>query len=152
VVTQRIERSVIISASPAAVWESLTTPSLMKQWMAEPRMAVEVVTDWTEGGPIVIRGFHIVRFENRGTVLRFEPNAVLRYSHLSSMSRLPDKPENYSIVEFRLAPADGRTSLTVTLSGFPTEAILKHHDFYWRVTVQILKQFVEAAGQATARG
>jgi uncharacterized protein YndB with AHSA1/START domain len=138
-----IEHSVLIDASPAAVWEALTRIDLLKTWMGEPEMQIDVITDWTVGGPILITAFHHARFENKGTVLAFEPLCLLRYSQLSSVSRLPDNPENHSILEFRLTPIHARTSLTLTLSGFPTEAILKHLDFYWRVTLGILKQFVE---------
>jgi uncharacterized protein YndB with AHSA1/START domain len=134
---------VTIGAPPAAVWEALTTPELMKQWMGEPEMDVAVETDWVVGGPIRVTGFHHARFENRGTVLRFEPNQELRYSHLDSVSRLPDVPENYSVIDFRLTPVEGGTSLTVTLSGFPTESILKHLEFYWRGTIGVFKKFVE---------
>ena len=76
-------------------------------------------------------------------VLAFEPPTVLRYSHLSSLSRLPDAPESYSVFEFRLAQRGGGTSLTVLLSGFPTESIRKHLEFYWRGTLGVLKRFVE---------
>lgn len=100
--TQRVERSVVIEAPPAAVWDALTNPDLMNQWIGEPEMNIEVSADWTPGGPIIIKGFHHTHFENRGTVLEFEPNVVLRYSHLSSISRLPDKPESYSVFGFRL--------------------------------------------------
>lgn len=140
---ERIERTIIINASRSAVWEALTTPELMEQWMGEPEMMVEVETDWTVGGPILTRGFHYRRFENKGTVLRFEPTEALRYSHLSSASRLPDRPESYSVFEFRLEPAGDGTSLTVLVTGFPTESIFKHLDFYWRGTLGVLKQFVE---------
>jgi hypothetical protein len=111
--------------------------------MGEPEMAVEVATDWSVGSPIVIRGFHHEPFENRGTVLCFEPNRLLRYTSLSSVSRLPDEPGSYSDFEFELAPVEERTSLTVTVRGFPTESIYKHLEFYWRGTVGILKKLVE---------
>jgi hypothetical protein len=77
--------------------------------------------------------------------LRFESPTILRYSHLSSLSRLPDRPESYSIFEFRLAPVGEGTSLTIAISNFPTESIFKHIDFYWRVTIGIFKRFVETA-------
>ncbi len=141
--TQNLEHRIVINAPPSAVWEVLTKPEFMKQWMGEPEMAVHVETNWTVGSPIVVRAFHHARFENSGTVLRFDPTEVLRYSQLSSLSRLPDKPENYSIYEFRLEPVGDGTSLTVTLSGFPTVAIFKHLEFYWRGTINILKKFVE---------
>lgn len=145
--TRHFEQSIVINAPPAVVWETLTQPKLMKQWMAEPEMAVVVATDWAVGSPITVSGVHHARFENKGIVLGFEPPRVFRYSHLSSLSRLPDKPENYSVFEFRLVAVDAGTSLTVTLSGFPTESIFKHLDFYWRGTIRVLKKFVE--GQAS---
>ncbi len=144
--TTTCEYSVIIHASPNRVWELLTTTALMQQWMAEPEMQLEVITDWSIGGPIVIKAFHHVAIENHGQVLQFDPPHRLQYSHLSSISGLPDKPEHHSIFDFQLEPADEGTKLTVTASGFPTEAIYRHIDFYWRVTVVVLQRFVEAHG------
>jgi len=141
--TREFQQTLVINASPSVVWEALTRRELMAQWMGEPEMGVEIETDWTEGSRITIKGFHHARFMNTGTVLQCRPPEVLRYSHLSSLSRLPDRPENYSVFEFRLAPAGEHTSLTLTLGGFPTESIFKHLDFYWRGTLRILKQFVE---------
>ena len=140
---KEIARSIVINARAAAVWETLTNSELMRQWLGEPEMRIEVVTDWAEGSPILIRGFHHAKFENKGTVLRFEPLESLRYSHLSSLSRLPDRPESYSVFDFRLKPLEESTSLTVTVTGFPTESIFKHLDFYWRGTIVVLKRFVE---------
>jgi len=93
---------------------------------------------------MVIHGsLHGIKFKNNGTVLQFEPEKILRYNHLSSLSRLPDKLENYSVVEFGLTPIENQTTLTLTLSNFPTENIYKHLAFYWNVTLEILKRLVE---------
>jgi len=139
----RVEHAVSIAANPAIVWRALTIPALMRQWMGEPEMQIEIDTDWTVGGPFVVRGFHHVRFENRGTVRTFEPERALEYTQLSSVSRLPNVPENHSVIGFTLAPQGDGTSLTLTLSEFPTHTIYKHLDFYWRTTLGVLKQFVE---------
>ncbi|MDP2345714.1 MAG: SRPBCC domain-containing protein [Deltaproteobacteria bacterium] len=90
---------IIINAAPSCVWEALTNPGQVKQWMGEPEMGVELETSWVVGAPILVSGFHHTRFENKGTVLRFEPPKLLRYTHLSSLSRLVDKPENYQGAE-----------------------------------------------------
>ena len=135
-------KTVHISAPTSKVWDTLTTPESMKRWMSETE--IDIITDWNVGSPMLIRGrLHRVKFENTGTVLQFEPEELLRYSHLSSLSRLPDKPENYSIFEFRLAPIGSQSSLTVTASNFPTETIYKHLAFYWNVTLEIIKRMVE---------
>jgi len=141
--TQQIEKSIIIKALPESVWHMLTNHGAMKQWMGDPEMKLEVMADWKMGGSIVIKGFHHVAFENKGTILKFDPTNVLAYTYLSSLSRLPDHPVNYSIIEFRLISIDEGTQLTLLLSNFPTEAIFKHVDFYWTTTLQILKEAAE---------
>jgi len=137
-----VNKTIQINAAISKVWEALTRPELMKKWMSETE--INILTDWKVGNPFLIRGrLHGINFENRGTVLQFEPGKVLQYSHLSSLSRLPDELENYSILEFRLAPINDETSLTFTASNFPTESIHKHFAFYWNVTLEILKRLIE---------
>jgi uncharacterized protein YndB with AHSA1/START domain len=148
---QVIENCATINAPPSEVWRALTDPDLMKQWMAEPEMRIGIITDWEVGSPIIVKGRHNnVDFENKGTILQFEPNSILRYTHLSSIARLPDKAENYTTIEFRLARAEeNSTSLKVSISNFPTESIFKHWAFYWRVTIELVKRFIEGAQQET---
>lgn len=140
---QVIERTEIIGASAATVWETLTNPKLMTVWMAEPGMQLEVVTDCSVGSSISIVGFHHIKFENKGTILEFDPHRMFRYNYLSSLSRLPDAHENYTIIQFELLPVVNGISLTLTAMNFPTETIYKHVDFYWRTTMKIIKSTVE---------
>lgn len=141
------EKTVIINAAAETVWNSLTDFNLMKQWMGESEMNLEITTDWKVDSPIIINGFHHAKFQNRGTVLKYEPNRILEYSHLSSLSRLEDKPENYSILRFELSPLKQQTALTVTIENFPTETIYKHLCFYWRATVEKIKTISERQGE-----
>ena len=135
-----------INAPAARVWQVLTTPELMKKWMM-PDIEISITTDWKVGSPMIIRGtMNGKDFENNGTVLKFEPETTLQYSHLSSISRLPDQSENYSLVAFRLQPIDHQTSLSLTLSNFPTESIYQHLAFYWNVTLEVLKRMIEEQG------
>jgi uncharacterized protein YndB with AHSA1/START domain len=143
--TQRIEQTILIQAPPFTVWDTLTNPNLMKQWMGEPAMEIEVITDWQVGHPIVIQGFHHRKFENRGTVWQFEPTRVLQYDYVSSISALADKPENHTLLEFRLTPVNNQTVLTLTISNFPTESIFKHVHFYWKTTMDLLKKWIETS-------
>ena len=113
-----IENSVTIDAPPFEVWRALTDPDLMKQWMAEPEMRLRIITDWKVGSPIIVKGHHNnVDFENKGTVLQFEANSILRYSHLSSVSELPDEAENYTVIEFRLARTEDDSTSLYTRPG-----------------------------------
>jgi hypothetical protein len=84
-----------------------------------------------------------MRFENKGIVLAYEPYTVLSYSHLSSISRLPDVAENYAILRFSLSPEGEQTALTIHISSPPDEVIYKHLAFYWNVTLEKIKKQVE---------
>lgn len=127
-----VSKTIHINAPTSVVWEALTNPELMKKWMSETE--INIITDWKVGNPMMIRGIlHRMKFENKGTVLQFEPEKFLQYTHLSSLSRLPDKPENYTILKFRLTPINHQTRLAFTASNFPTENIYKHFAFYWNV-------------------
>jgi len=141
--TNRIENTIEINAAPTIIWKALTQPTLMRQWMGEPEMGIEVYTDWQVNGPIFISGFHHIKFENKGIVLQYDINRVLEYSHFSSISRLVDIPENYSIIRFVLTPIENHTILTLTIDNFPTETIFKHLEFYWRTTITLIKEFIE---------
>jgi len=137
-----VSKTVHINAPTSVVWDALTDPELMKKWMSETE--IDILTDWKIGSPIIVRGIlHRVKFENKGIVLQFEPEKVLQYTHLSSISRLPDKPENYTVLEFNLTPIDQQAKLAFTASNFPTEAIYKHFRFYWNVTLEIIKRMIE---------
>lgn len=140
---QRFEKTVEIDSEDRKIWQVLTEPALMKQWMGDREMNLEINTDWRLHGPITISGVHHARFENKGTIIAYEENKTLAYTHLSSVSRLEDKAANYSIIKFNLTPAGEKTSLTLTIENFPTETIYKHLCFYWRTTMEKIKALVE---------
>jgi uncharacterized protein YndB with AHSA1/START domain len=141
---QTVSKSIRINAPLDAVWEALTKPELMKNWMHDSE--IEIVTTWEVGSPISINvheASYKTAFTNTGVVLQFVKNRVLEYSHLSSLSRLADQAENYSLIRFTLQPEADCTLLELNLSNFPTESHYKHIDFYWTVTLEILKRFLE---------
>jgi uncharacterized protein YndB with AHSA1/START domain len=137
------KKEILIDADAATVWQHLTQPELMKKWLGEPQMNIEIETDWRVGSPIIISGFHHIKFTNKGIVLQYEPNKLLKYTHLDSVSRLPDIPKNQTILEFALTPFKNGTQLSLTMSNFPTETIFKHLEFYWCGTLEIFKKVVE---------
>jgi uncharacterized protein YndB with AHSA1/START domain len=145
--TAPFETTIEIAAPPSAVWSALTRPELMAKWMAEPEVGLRLETDWTPGSPLVSHGFHIVAFENTGTVLDFRPNERLCYTHRSSISRLPDRPDSYAVVAFDLRAIETGTAVAVTVSGCPTEAIRKHLAFYWPSALTALRTLVEGSSK-----
>lgn len=111
--------------------------------MGEPEMEIGIETDWKVGSPIVVSGFHHLHFRNVGVILEFKPIERLSYTHLSSLSQLPDEAGNFTTLAFSLASQGEATSLTLLVTGFPTVSIFKHLQFYWVGTLGILKQFTE---------
>jgi uncharacterized protein YndB with AHSA1/START domain len=141
---QTIRKSIRLNAPLNAVWEALTQPELMKSWMSDSE--IEIVTTWEIGRPIIINAQGVsykTPFTNTGIVLQFLKDRVLEYSHLSSISQLPDEAQNYTLIKFTLQPEADHTLLELDLSNFPTESHYKHIDFYWTVTLEVLKRFVE---------
>lgn len=98
-----------VAASPARVWEVLTSKAGMKAYM----MGADVEADWRPGGKLAIHGeYKGRRFEDHGEVRTFEPERQLAYTHVSGAQ--PDEPH---LVRFELEAKDKGTKLTVTQEG-----------------------------------
>jgi uncharacterized protein YndB with AHSA1/START domain len=111
--------SVVVKAPRAKVWEALTNPARVKQYMHGTDMS----TDWKVGSPIIWRGEWKSRaYVDKGTVLAFEPERLLRYTHWSPMGGTEDAPENYHTVTYELAEDGGTTTLTLTQDNNATQA------------------------------
>lgn len=137
-------KSILIACPVDFVWEILVNPTHMKKWMAEPELLLNIKTTWEINSPLLFTGFHHLPFENRGNVIQFEKEKRLHYTHISSLSRLQDEIENYTHIVFDLSKQQDETELRITLSNFPTETIYKHLEFYWIVTLSILKNYAES--------
>ncbi len=135
------EASITIDASAGEVWEALTTPSLIKQWF----FGVDTETDWVEGSPIVHRGEYQGKpYEDKGTILKFEPGRRLVHTHWSPVSGLPDSPENYQEVSWVLSEQDGKTELTISEVNLPSEEARAVSEQGWRTALAGLKDLLES--------
>jgi uncharacterized protein YndB with AHSA1/START domain len=134
--------SIAIDRPAQAVWDALTTPEVIRQWF----FGVETVTDWAEGSPIVHTGTWQDRpYEDRGTIVRFEPPTLLVHTHWSPMSGLPDLPEHYQEVSWTLADSDGRTVVTVSETNLPSDEAKAVSDRTWPVVLENLRQVLEGS-------
>ena len=140
---QKIKKRILIQASSGKVWEHLTNPELMIEWMGDEEMKIEILSDWKAGSAITISGFHHVHFENKGTILQLEPGKIFRYEYLSSLSNLADEAKNHTTITFVLTPKENGTELCVEANNFPTFEIYKHLEFYWNGTLGIIKGRIE---------
>ena len=133
--------STTIQAPVARVWRALVTPEDIKKYM----FGATVVSDWKVGGPIVWKGeWQGKRFEDKGRILRMEPERLLSYTHFSPLAGLPDKPENYHTVTLELADqGGGRTLVTLTQDKNPNEEARAHSEQNWRGMLDGLKRLLE---------
>ena len=147
VVSKTVHKTIDIDAPPSSVWHTLTTPQIMRQWLSE-NGTVTITTDWSIGSPFIWSVIWSgIAHNDKGVVVRFEPEIILQYSNWSEISHLPDKPEYYSILGFELTPDSTRTlpytTLSFTHSNLVTEAIYKHSNFYWNATLNKIKKITE---------
>lgn len=135
-----------IKASPAQVWEALTDPKLIKQYM----FGSDVETNWQPGSPIVWKGeYEGKRYEDKGEILEIIKERRLKMTHFSALSGQEDVPDNYHMLVYELAEVgDGtRVSLSQDKNGSEEEA--EHSRRNWEMMLSGLKEVVEAVSPKT---
>ena len=112
------EKSIEINASRDAVWQALTDPEQVKEYMH----GTTIASDWKVGSPITWSGeWKGTSYQDKGTVLAFEPEKELSTTYWSSMGGKEDKPENYYTVTYTLEGSNGKTTLTLHQDGNETQ-------------------------------
>jgi uncharacterized protein YndB with AHSA1/START domain len=133
--------STAIAAPVSRVWDALMNPSVIKRYM----FGATVISDFKQGSPIVWKGeWKGKPFEDKGVILRIEPQRLLSYSHYSPLSGAPDTPENYHTVTIELAPQGSDTQVTLTQDNNSTEEARAHSEQNWRSMLESLKRVVES--------
>ncbi len=134
------KRTVSINAPVSQVWKALTDPKLVKQYF----FGVDVITDWKQGSPIIYRGVWEGKpFEDKGNVLKIEPEKLLLTTHWSPLSGVPDTPENYHNVRYELAPEGRGTKLTITQDNNATAEEKNHSEQNWGAVLDGMKRVLE---------
>jgi len=133
--------SVTIDAPKGEVWDALTNPAKVKQYLH----GTEMSTDWREGSPIFWRGeWKGKPYEDKGKVLEVKAQRLIKYTHWSPLGGSEDKPENYHTVTYELAGDDRKTTLTLTQDNNPTkEEAEKMAKDNWGPVLQGLKETAE---------
>jgi|ERR1051325_1137521 uncharacterized protein YndB with AHSA1/START domain len=132
--------SIKINAPASKVWEALTTPELIKKYFFN----TNAISDWKEGSPLIFKGeWEGKTYEDKGTILKVEPNKLFQYNYWSSMSGIEDKPENYVTITYELQEENDRTILTITQENIPDEKMKEHSEQNWRTVLDNLKKLLE---------
>ena len=135
-----VEKSVEIAATPAKVWEALTDPAKVKQYLFGTNMSA----DWRVGGRITYSGeWEGKQYVDGGEILELVPEKILKSTYWSSMSGTEDKPENYVNVTYALEPMNGGTKLTVIQDNNKTADSAEHSGNNWQMVLDALKKVCE---------
>jgi uncharacterized protein YndB with AHSA1/START domain len=132
--------AITIDAPPARVWEVITDPKAVKEFM----FGAEVDTDWSAGSPVFWRGeWEGKAYEDKGEILEVEPSRKLVHTHFSPLGGEDDKPENYHTLTWTLEGQGNGTLLTLSQDNNATEEAAEHSKGMWDLLVADVKRIVE---------
>ena len=132
--------SLDIRAPLSGVWDAITKPEIVKQYF----FGTNLVTDWKVGSPLFFRGeWQGKTYEDRGTVLSFDPMKSLSYNYWSSFSGIEDSPALRQIIQFDLDSIVDGVRITIRQSNVDTQARADHSATNWRSVLEALKLLLE---------
>ncbi len=138
------QASTTINATPAKVWNALTNPEVIKQYM----FGTNIISDWKEGSPIRWKGeWQGKPYEDKGTILALEKERLVQYTHFSPLSGLADVPENYHTITVELAGEGSKTRVSLAQDNNDTEQDREHSEQNWQMMLESLKKLLEEAAQ-----
>ena len=134
------QTSITINAPASKVWDALTNPQLIKQYL----FGTEVTTDWQVGSPITYKGVWEGKpYEDKGKVLQIEPGKLLVSTFWSAFSGKPDVPENHQTVRYELSAEDGGTRLTIIQDNNASQEEADHSEQNWKTVLEGMKKLLE---------
>ena len=138
--THIAKAEITINTPPSKVWDALTEPDLIKQYL----FGTEVATDWQAGSPITYKGtWEGKTYEDKGKILQVEPGRLLVSTYWSSLSSVPDIPENYQTVRYELSAESDGTRLTITQDNNDTQEAAAHSEQNWKMVLDGIKKLLE---------
>ena len=129
-----------INAPVSKVWQALVNPELIKQYLFN----TDVISDWKVGSPITYKGeWQGKTFEDKGEILEIEPEKILKSTHWSPLSGVPDSPENYHTVTYTLSGKGDSTEVMITQDNNATEDEKAHSEKNWQTVLKSMKDLLE---------
>lgn len=113
----RIELKTTISTSIENVWDAITNPDKIEEYMFGARCE----SDWKPGSKA---NFFVKQNDRdvvvvKGEVIRSEPNKYLEHTLFPTKSGIEDSLENYIVITYQLdSISDTETDLTIVQKGF----------------------------------
>jgi len=136
-----LNTSITINALAPVVWKALTDEEIVKKYF----FGTHQQSDWQKDSEIVWTGaWDGKTYRDHGKILDIVSGSRLQYSYWSSMSNLPDIPENYQTVTYDLSETDGVTTLHVTQDNIKDEAAKEHSESNWQYIYGEMKRMIES--------
>lgn len=131
-----------IQSTPEKVWDILINPKKIKEYL----FGTEVLTNWKIGSPIVFQGeYNGQQYEDKGNVIENTKNELLKYNYWSEFSGLEDKPENYSLVTYKIENLnDNSVKFTWLQQGFASEEGKSHTEQGLQSMLEKIKELAES--------
>src|SRR4051794_16234095 len=129
-----------VAASPERVWQALTDPEQIKDYM----MGSRVETSWEVGSAITWSGEYEGRaYQDKGEVLTYDEPRVLSVTPFSALSGQDDAPENYHTLVYTLTGSGDGTHLELTQDGNESAEQAEQFSANWQGMLDGLKAQVE---------
>jgi uncharacterized protein YndB with AHSA1/START domain len=135
-------KTITIHAPIAAVWKGLTDAAQVKKYF----FGTDLHTTWQPGTPVSFTGeWDGKAYEDKGTVLKFEPEKMLRYDYCpgSWTEKAKSSPENYQIITYKVKPKGTGTTVTIMQSNIDTLENKIHSAQNWGMLLKSLKNLLE---------
>ena len=128
-------------STPEKVWDILTNPVKIKEYL----FGTEVITDWKTGSPIIFQGeYDGQQYKDKGNVIENKKNELLKYDYWSGFSGLEDKPENYSLVTYKIENLDDNSvNFIWHQQGFSSEEGKCHTEEGLKAMLEKIKELGE---------
>lgn len=128
-----------IKAPIQIIWDAITKPEHVKEYF----FGTNLVTTWNVGSPILFKGeWEGKAYEDKGTVLFFNPPHSLSYSYFSPLSGSEDKPESYQILTYTLEEIEGGVTVTIGQSNIETQEKADHSKGNWEMVLTKLDEYI----------
>jgi uncharacterized protein YndB with AHSA1/START domain len=129
-----------IQAPAARVWDALVNPELVKVYL----YGAQIESDWKVGSPITYKGeWKGKPYADKGVILAIEPGKLLKVTHYSPLSGLPDVLDNYHVVTYAVASAGGHSTLSITQENNRDQAEVDESIGTWTMVLGGIKTLLE---------
>ena len=123
------------------LWEVLTQSQYTKKYMFN----CSVETDWKVGSSITWQGeYQGYKAFQKGEVLDYKLQELIKYSTFDPNSGLEDKEENYIHVTYELSKKGDHVELQITNETFDgSEERMEHINAGWEMVMMKIKEVTE---------